>query len=191
MKIPFLDPLIKLCLLRLKWGLEPSQTFGEEMVEGNVTPNQHVSGNLEKKHRNGEFSNVKIFVVPLVLVFCKNCRYAALMVDTDDQSWLRALQLLEDSERRGVAANDVMFGKACMRPLAAYGETQEDVRTMGWCVHGFTLHLQLEKRELKIVDAKMVLCRPSTVVQLLLSVKLTRCQRRTRRVGLLQGILDA
>ena len=34
------------------------------------------------------------------------------MVDTDDQSWLRALQLLEDSERRGVAANDVMFGKA-------------------------------------------------------------------------------
>ena len=43
-------------------------------------------------------------------------RYAALMVDTDDQSWLRALQLLEDSERRGVAANDVMFGKACMGP---------------------------------------------------------------------------
>lgn len=125
-----------------------------------------------KKHRNGEFSNVKIFVVPLVLVFCKNCRYAALMVDTDDQSWLRALQLLEDSERRGVDANDVMFGKACMRPLAAYGETQEDVRTMGWCVHGFTLHLQLQKRELKIVDAKMVLCRPSTVVQLLHSVKL-------------------
>lgn len=47
MKIPFLDPLIKLCLLQLKWGLDP-QTFGEEMVEGNVTPNQHVSGNLEK-----------------------------------------------------------------------------------------------------------------------------------------------
>eukprot|EP00434_Breviolum_minutum_P045343 symbB.v1.2.040630.t1/scaffold7389.1/size11536/2 len=60
--------------------LQKAYDLFKEMVEGNVTPNQHV--------------------------------YAALMVDTDDQSWLRALQLLEDSERRGVAANDVMFGKA-------------------------------------------------------------------------------